>query len=158
MGDAMEPSTARQGVGLALSGGGYRAMLFHTGERMKITPGVKRDWGRQLLRVLDVIDNQVRELRTGALLKAYVEKDFAGTYWGSYSDLENFELPDSLPAPVELTHTLAETPTRLTKLPEVLQERLMNWGYAACDAGMRRWVDPAAVAPKDFPFPAAGVG
>ncbi len=133
-------------------------LVSDAGKRMKITPDVKRDWARQLLRVLDVIDNQVRELRRGALLKSYVEKDFAGTYWGSYVDIANFELPDSLEAPVELTQTLAETPTRLTKMPDVLQERLINWGYAACDAGMRRWVDPDATARPAFPFPSAGVG
>ncbi|WP_410601611.1 patatin-like phospholipase family protein [Amycolatopsis sp. lyj-90] len=133
-------------------------LVSDAGKRMKVKQKVPSDWGRQLLRVLDVIDNQVRELRRGALLKSYVEKDFAGTYWGTYVDLENFELADSLAAPVGLTHKLAETPTRLTKLPEVLQERLINWGYAACDAGMRKWVEPEAAAPAGFPFPAAGVG
>lgn len=145
-------------LGLDPVEGHETVLVSDAGKRMKITRDVKRDWGRQLLRVLDVIDNQVRELRRGALLKSYVEKDFAGTYWGTYVDLENFELPDALPAPVGQTHTLAETPTRLTKMPEVLQERLMNWGYAACDAGMRRWVDPSATAPAGYPFPGAGVG
>lgn len=133
-------------------------LVSDAGKRMKVTPKVKRDWARQLLRVLDVIDNQVRELRRGALLKSYVEKKFAGAYWGSYVDLGNFELEDALPAPVDSTHELAETPTRLTKMPEVLQERLINWGYAACDAGMRRWVEPDATAPAGFPFPKSGVG
>jgi NTE family protein len=39
-----------------------------------------------------------------------------------------------------------------------LQERLINWGYAICDAGMRRWVEPDAPAPTQFPYPAVGVG
>ncbi|MEU8417518.1 patatin-like phospholipase family protein [Amycolatopsis japonica] len=145
-------------LGLDPVEGHATVLVSDAGKRMKVTRNVKRDWGRQLLRVLDVIDNQVRELRRGALLKSYVEKDFTGAYWGSYVDLANFQLEDSLAAPAELTHELAETPTRLTKLPEVLQERLINWGYAACDAGMRKWVDTEATAPGGFPFPAAGVG
>jgi NTE family protein len=39
----------------------------------------------------------------------------------------------------------------------VLQERLINWGYAVCDAAMRRHVVPHAVAPAGFPYPASGV-
>ncbi|WP_409489466.1 patatin-like phospholipase family protein [Amycolatopsis sp. cmx-11-12] len=145
-------------LGLDPVEGHATVLVSDAGKRMKVKRKINRNWGQQLLRVLDIIDNQVRELRRGALLKSYVEKDFAGAYWGTYVDLENFELADSLTAPVELTHKLAETPTRLTKLPEVLQERLINWGYAACDAGMRKWVDTEAVAPAGFPFPAAGVG
>lgn len=145
-------------LGLDPVEGQATVLVSDAGKRMKVKRKINRNWGQQLLRVLDVIDNQVRELRRGALLKAYVEKEFAGAYWGTYVALENFELADSLPAPVALTHKLAETPTRLTKLPEVLQERLINWGYAACDAGMRRWVDTEAAAPDGFPFPAVGVG
>ena len=51
------------------------------------------------------------------------------------------------------------TNTRLTRMPERLQDQLINWGYAACDAGMRKWVDPSAgPAPKTFPYKGSGVG
>jgi NTE family protein len=40
----------------------------------------------------------------------------------------------------------------------VLQQRLINWGYAICDIAMRRWVEPQAPKPDDFPYPAAGLG
>jgi NTE family protein len=133
-------------------------LVSDAGKRMKKSDNVKRNWPSQLLRVLDIIDNQVRELRTGALLKSYVDKDFAGTYWGSYSDISHFELPDALSAPVERTQRLAEVSTRMTKTPALTQERLINWGYAASDAGMRRWVDPDAISPPAFPYPSVGVG
>jgi NTE family protein len=133
-------------------------LVSDAGKKMKYESNPKRDWLRQLLRVLTVMDNQVRELRTGTLLKSYKEKVFAGTYWATYSDITHFELPDALPAPVAQTRLLAETNTRLTRTPETVQEQLINWGYAACDAGMRRWVDPGAVAPKSFPYPESGVG
>jgi NTE family protein len=36
--------------------------------------------------------------------------------------------------------------------------RLINWGYAVCDAAMRKHVDPALEPPEDFPYSAEGVG
>jgi hypothetical protein len=38
---------------------------------------------------------------------------------------------------------LAETPTRLKALDEPLQKALINWGYAVCDAAMRKYIDSA---------------
>jgi NTE family protein len=133
-------------------------LVSDAGKKMKHEDNPKRNWPMQLLRVLTVMDNQVRELRTGTLLKSYEDKDYAGTYWATYSNIEHFELPDALPAPVEQTRALAVTNTRLARMPERLQDQLINWGYAACDAGLRKWVDPAAVAAKTFPYPGSGVG
>jgi NTE family protein len=133
-------------------------LVSDAGKHMQRKQNVKRSWPSQLMRVLDIIDNQVREFRTGALLKSYKNKDFAGTYWGSYSDISNFELTDTLPAPVEKTKLLAEKATRLTKTHADVQQQLINWGYAVCDAGMRKWVDNDAGAPAGFPYQSAGVG
>jgi NTE family protein len=33
-----------------------------------------------------------------------------------------------------------------------VQERLINWGYAVCDAAMRRHVDASLSAPDNFPY------
>ena len=52
---------------------------------------------------------------------------------------------------------LAEVPTRLERMPRVTQDRLMNWGYAICDAAMRAHMDQR-LPPGRFPYPAAGVG
>jgi NTE family protein len=133
-------------------------LVSDAGKKMKHEENPKRNWPLQLLRVLTVMDNQVRELRTGSLLKAYQDKQFGGTYWATYSDIEHFELPDALPAPVERTRALAETKTRLTKTSEKAQDRLINWGYAVCDAGMRRWVCPGTALKPRFPYPGSGVG
>ncbi len=40
------------------------------------------------------------------------------------------------------------------------QERLVNWGYAICDAALRKHVDERHIlpCPKDFPYPRVGVG
>jgi NTE family protein len=46
----------------------------------------------------------------------------------------------------------------LKRLDAMVQERLINWGYAVCDAAMRRWVDTTLSAPTGLPYPASGVG
>ena len=52
---------------------------------------------------------------------------------------------------------LAETPTRLKRMNDNLQERLINWGYAVCDAALRKHVDKTLAKPAGFPYPAAKV-
>jgi NTE family protein len=46
----------------------------------------------------------------------------------------------------------------LKRMDSVLQERLINWGYAVCDAAIRRHLEPAIAPPAGFPYPASGVG
>jgi NTE family protein len=55
---------------------------------------------------------------------------------------------------------LASTPTRLRRMPDELQERLINWGYAICDAAMRTYVlgKDHQGGPPHFPYPERGVG
>ena len=47
---------------------------------------------------------------------------------------------DSLPAPLDRTLELANTPTRLKAMPDALQNLLVNWGYAAADVAIRAHV------------------
>ena len=102
---------------------------------------------------------QVRDLRKRQTIGGYERKEREGTYWGIRSEVDDFgPPPGSLPCPPKQTAVLAATPTRLKAMDALLQERLINWGYAICDVGMRRWVMPQASAPAGFPYPAAGVG
>ena len=39
-----------------------------------------------------------------------------------------------------------------------VQERLINWGYAVCDAAMRRHVEPGLPPGGAFPYPASAFG
>jgi NTE family protein len=121
-----------------------------------------RDWGTQAVRVLSVIDNQVRDLRKRQAIEGFkaAEGDDhhrRGTYWGIRSDVGDYGLASSLPCPSQQTMELAETKTRLKKMDSELQERLINWGYAICDTAMRRWVDESLAAPAGFPYPGASV-
>jgi len=61
--------------------------------------------------------------------------------WASLPTSATTILPDALPCPADETLTLAQLPTRLAAAEPVIQERLINWGYAICDAAMRKWVD-----------------
>jgi NTE family protein len=94
------------------------------------------DWARGTLRVMKVIDNQVRDLRKRSLIAAY-RKERMGAYWGLRSTLAETPAPGSLPARPDRTRLLAEMPTRLTRIPDERQRALINWGYAIADAAIR---------------------
>ncbi|HEX6781599.1 MAG TPA: patatin-like phospholipase family protein [Solirubrobacterales bacterium] len=117
-----------------------------------------RDWGSQYVRVLKTIDNQVRSLRkrraiAGFKATAGSDEHRHGAYWGIRSDILHYLSDSDLPAPFEATTALAAVPTRLKRLDSGTQERLINWGYAICDAAVRRWVDDSLSAPRGFPYP-----
>ena len=114
----------------------------------------KGDWPRHALRVYDLIDNQVRSLRKRQVVDSLKTGKRKGAYWGIGSDIADYQLPDSLPLPIEKTTALANIATRLKKMEPGLQEQLINWGYAVCDAAVRRHLDPSLPAPTGFPYPA----
>jgi len=116
-----------------------------------------RDWFNHTRRVYDLIDNQVRSLRKRQVIDSYVAKARKGTYWGIWSDIANYNPPQALDCPYAKTATLASTPTRLKGMDDSLQHKLMNWGYAICDAAMRKHYMTNWAAPANFPF-AGGVG
>jgi NTE family protein len=118
----------------------------------------KVDWARHAIRVNELIDNQVRSLRKRLLIQSYRQQDRLGTYWGIRSLVSDYHVADPLSCPPDKTLILANTPTRLKRLDPLLQERLINWGYAMCDVAMRSWMDPNLARPGGFPYPASGVG
>jgi NTE family protein len=145
-------------LGLETAWKGHRTILISDGGgRLGPKPRPRAFWPLQLYRVLSVIDNQVRSLRKRQAISAFEGDVRDGVYWGIRTNIAKYELPDALPAPREKTIELAQIKTRLGRMPRVSQERLVNWGYAVCDAGMRRHVE-AGSPPPDFPYPDAGVG
>ncbi len=136
-------------------------LVSDAGGKIAPEPYPASNWGEHAKRVLDIVDDQVRNLRKRWLMDEFVHKRLVGTYWGIRSIMSDFELTDTLPAPDSQTLILAETPTRLKALPEPYQNRLMNWGYAVCDAAIRRHIatllPSQTAAPRAYPFP-GGVG
>ena len=117
----------------------------------------KNDWARHSYRVLNLIDNQVRALRKRQTIDSFKSGARKGAYWGIRTNIADYQLPDALDCPFERTLALAETPTRLKRMDDRLQEQLINWGYAVCDAALRRHVDPSLKKPPAFPYPASAV-
>jgi NTE family protein len=132
-------------------------IVSDAGGQLTPDPRPDHDWPLHFVRVLRVIDNQVRALRKGQTILSLRRGDRDGVYLGIRSHLADYHVEDPLPAPPERTILLADVPTRLDALEETLQERLVNWGYAICDAGLRRHLDPGAARPLGFPYPEAAV-
>ena len=123
-------------------------LVSNGGGALDRDPHPASDWVRHTRRVIDVIHAQVSSVRTRQLIETFKRSEREGTYWGIGSDIAGYGLADALPIPAGEAFALAATPTRLTRLDERLQERLINWGYAVCDAAVRRWV------PDKGPYPA----
>lgn len=141
-------------LGLETAWKRYRTILVSdAGLAMGADPDPGTDWATHAKRVLDMIDNQVRALRKRQLLSGFTSGLRDGAYWSVRSAIADYGTPNALPCPPERVAELSRIPTRLAKMPDETQERLINWGYAITDAAMRRWVDPARPAPSAFPYP-----
>ncbi|HEX8598542.1 MAG TPA: patatin-like phospholipase family protein [Chloroflexia bacterium] len=132
------------------------------GGKMQAAKKPGRDWVRQVLRVRDMTDNQVRALRKRQLIASYRapesdENHRKGAYWGIRTEIADYELADALKCPPENTAKLANVATRLGHLDSTTQERLINWGYAICDAAIRTYVDETLPTHRGFPYPKAKV-
>jgi NTE family protein len=136
----------------------YRTVLVSdAGGQTQAEAEPKTDPARHAYRVFNLIDNQVRALRKRQVIDSLKANARKGAYWGIRTDIADYQLADALPCPHDRTMALAETPTRLKRMDDDLQERLINWGYAVCDAALRKHADPAIARPAGFPYPAAGV-
>jgi NTE family protein len=145
-------------LGLETAWKRYQTVLVSdAGGKLEPEEEPKSDWARHSFRVLNLIDNQVRALRKRQVIDSYKSGARKGAYWGIRTDIADYELADPLDCPHDRTMALAETPTRLKRLDDIVQERLINWGFAVCDAALRKHVDSQLSKPADFPYPAAGV-
>jgi NTE family protein len=167
-----EPFTSR----VALSDGGvYDNMGIETawkrcqtvlvcdaGAKVNAEEEPKEDWARHAYRVFELVDNQVRCLRKRQIIAAFISPndDHDGTYWGVRTNIADYELADSLKADHDQTMGLAAIPTRLKAMDETLQERLINWAYAVCDAAMRKHTAkhlPVAPGQPEWPYPNSSI-
>lgn len=150
-------------LGLEAAWKSYATVLVSDGgAKMSDEERPRNNWPRHTLRVLSLIDNQVRSLRKRQLMAQYLQGrehgGSGGAYWGIRSHIRRYGLADALRCPLEQTTRLARIPTRLAALDSTVQEQLINWGYAICDAAMRKRVSPMLPPPSSFPYPVAGVG
>ncbi|HEY6357180.1 MAG TPA: patatin-like phospholipase family protein, partial [Vicinamibacterales bacterium] len=148
-------------LGLETAWKDYATILVSDGGgHMAPEPAPHSDWARHALRVNDLIDNQVRDLRQRQLIGSYKDPSPAGrkgTYWATRSDITHYPAPDALSCPFAATQSLAAIATRLASIDDPTQQRLINWGYAICDAAMRSHVVTTPTPPAVFPYPDSGV-
>ena len=128
------------------------------GGHIEDDPSPPGDWARQSLRVLNVIDQQVRNLRMLQVVGSLDRQERQGAFWSARTDIAKYGLADALPCPHTKTALIAAIPTRLRRMDDAQQEKLINWGYAVADAGARRYWATGIAAPAGFPYPAVGVG
>jgi NTE family protein len=136
----------------------YRQVLISdAGGQMGNSAKPSAFWPWQLVRVLNVIDNQVRDLRKRQAVGGFVDGRRTGAYWGIRSHVRDFGLADPVLEPTDAeVDALAGVATRLARISPEIQERLINWGYVMCDTAMRAHFDPAQ--PRgSLPYPAAGL-
>jgi NTE family protein len=145
-------------LGLETAWKRYRTVLVSDGGgQYQPQALVRANWLLQTRRVLGTIDSQVLALRKRQVISGLAAGARSGAYWSIWSEVADFDLADALDAPDARTKELAHVATRLKKLEPLLQERLVNWGYAICDTAMRKHVEPGATRPSGLPYPEAGI-
>lgn len=150
-------------LGLETAWKNYDTILVSDGGvKMQAEEEPKTDALRHTFRVLNLIDNQVRSLRKRQLIDSYKagpqQAVFRkGAYWGIVTDIAGYGPTPTLPCPYDRTLKLSRIATRLKRLDDLTQERLINWGYAVCDAALRKYVDATIVPAPAFPYPASAV-
>lgn len=120
-------------------------------------------WLHQFWRVFWIQRYQVGRVRRRQLIHSYrlpqsSSASRIGAYWGIGTDIRNYNLSSALNAPIEHTTSLRDEPTRLKRLHGTTRRQLVNWGYAVCDAAIRKHVWPDVPKPPGLPFQEAGVG
>lgn len=141
----------------------YRTVLVSdAGRKMDddLTPGT--DWASHSRRLIDLLQHQTSNLRRRTAVGAFKDgkEGHNGTYWGIQTAITGYTAPNCLPCPFDKTSAIAQIPTRLTALTSKEQDRIINWGYAVCDAAVRTYLKDftSAPAPTDFPYKSTGLG
>ena len=119
-------------------------IVSDAGGQLVPDPDPAWDWPRHTVRVLKVIDNQVRSLRKRQVIDGFKTNRRDGMYIGIRSHVADYGLPDAMPADPTVTDELAAIRTRLRAVDDAQQELLINWGYTICDTGLRAHLDPSS--------------
>ena len=146
-------------LGLETAWKRYQTVLVSdAGGKMQPEAEPERDWARHVLRILDIIDNQVRSLRKRQVIAAYQRRRAEGRVLGDSHQHRRLSSGRRARLSIRRARSPSRTSPRAWQRMEAeLQERLINWGYAVCDAALRRHVDAGIARPAGFPYPGVGV-
>lgn len=107
----------------------------------------------QLGRVRDILIDQTRALRKRWLISDFEAGRQKGAYWGIGTRMADYPAGPRMTSDSALSDELEEVPTRLAGFDRRLQGRLINWGYALCDAALRLRAGVDTPMPSDWPQP-----
>ena len=139
-------------MGLETAWKRYKTILVSdAGGHVDEDPDPGSDWLRQTARVLKLVDNQVRSLRKRQVIESF-RVDKSGMYVGIRSEIASFPVSVLRRRPPRRPE-LADLATRLSAMSREEQERLINWGYVVCDAGLRSHVANEADLDGATPLP-----
>lgn len=156
------PSLADGGVydnlGLETCFKRYKTLFVsNAGKPFEFRGEISRNWVSIGTRCLDVMDNQVLSQRKIALMNALESSQRTGAFWDIQQDIRKHDCSERLPCPPERTAALARVGTDLAAKSNLLQEQLINWGYACADAAVRAWFNPTYPPPAGFPYQKSAV-
>ncbi|MDP8985906.1 MAG: patatin-like phospholipase family protein [Pseudomonadota bacterium] len=103
------------------------------------------NWLGQLARVRAIMMEQTRALRRRMVMANLTANPRLchGALWRIATPIDRFQLPDAMVTDNPTTAALQFVRTRLNPFNAREQGELINWGYALCDAAMRKHVDPS---------------
>jgi NTE family protein len=131
-----------------------RLLVSDGGQAMADDEEVSSKWGRQLVRVLTVTDNQVRSLRKRQLFAFEKGGVLKFSYWGMRTRLDDLQVPVVIKPSTDATDALASVSTRLAAMDVTTRKRLVNWGYVIADASIRKFhltADPGPASALPYP-------
>jgi NTE family protein len=135
-------------------------LASYAGAPLPSSSSFQTDWIHQPLRALDIALDQVHGLRTRTLVGDYLSGARAGAYWGIATNIGDYQMADALPCNPQTVRPLALVRTRLDPFNDSEQSQLINWGYAICDAAVRKHapqIVQTKIAPA-WPCPAYPLG
>lgn len=129
----------------------YRTILVSdAGASRSDEPDPSRSWTSQITRLVHLLTYNARMQRRRQIIDTFRSRQRSGTYWSISSRLESYASAAIAPDLVDI-EGLDIIPARFAKLDATTQVRLINWGYAVCDAAMRTHMSATAV-PTRLPY------
>ena len=131
-------------------------LVSDAGGHLGAEPDPDKDWAHGVVRVLHILDSQVRALRRRAVVDSFNSQadPHNGFFISTVSDYSGWR-PGKRPfmeVDTRVTERLASISTRLNEMPDEQQEMLVNWGFAVADAGILARLDEDLPA-VPFPYP-----
>lgn len=137
-----------------------RVLISDAGAPLEYQKKPGKNWFSLTKRALGIVTDQARAVRKRWLIDKFKREALSGTYWGITTKINNYGLPDALVKDNEVTRGLWEIKTRLTRFSDADKGKLINWGYALADAGMRRHEKDILVKTPEsrWPYPKYSLG